>query len=142
MQDVAALAHCDGQADRRLAVVAKEWLERVYVASVNLGDVGKPEELIADAEIDRFEALFGNELPADADRNLLGAGLDHAGRNDRILRLERFKERIKVQLQPGELADRNIQVNRSPPACPSSRVFPMSLTSRTLLRTFSTQSRN
>src|SRR5262249_3768871 len=67
LQAVAALAPGGGQADRLLAVEAKQWLDRVYVAAVNLGDVGKPEELIADAEIDRFEALFGNELPADTD---------------------------------------------------------------------------
>jgi O-succinylbenzoate synthase len=67
LQNIAALAHGDGQADSRLAVVAKQWLDRVYIAPVYLGDVGKPEELIADAEIDGFEALFGNELPADTD---------------------------------------------------------------------------
>ena len=54
---VAALAHVDADADRRLAVDAEHLGRRVAVAALDLGDVGKLVEAPVDPQVEVGDAL-------------------------------------------------------------------------------------
>ena len=86
LQNVGVLGHRDGEADRRLAVVAEHRLLRVDVGAPHLGDVAQAEEPAVDAEVDSLEALFRGELPRDADGDLLVASIDRAAGLNGVLR--------------------------------------------------------
>ena len=88
-QDVAAVAHGDGEADRRLAVDAEHGLRRIDVAAPDLGDVAQPDQAAVDGEVDGQDVLLGVEGAGDAQREPLVAGLERAGRTDHVLRLQR-----------------------------------------------------
>ena len=87
-QHVAAGGHGDGEADRRLAVVAEHRLRRVDVGAPDGGDVAQAEEAVVGAEVDGLQALLGGELARDADGDALRAGIDRAARHQRVLRLQ------------------------------------------------------
>ena len=88
-QDVAAGGHRDGEADRRLAVVAEHRLRRIDIAALDRGDVAQAEEAVVEAEVDVLQARFGGELARDADGDALGAGIDDRRSAHRVLRLQR-----------------------------------------------------
>ena len=69
-QDVAAFAHRDGEADRRLAVDPEHRLRRIGIAAVNLGDVAQPDQAAVRDKIDRQDVLLGLERARDADGSL------------------------------------------------------------------------
>ena len=110
-QHVGVLGHGDGEADRRLAVVAEHRLLRVDVAAADLGDIAQPEEPAVDAEVDRLEALFRGELARDADGDLLGSGIDGAARLDRVLRLQRLDQLGNVEPHGGELLGGELEID-------------------------------
>ena len=78
--------HADGEADRRLAIVAEQFCRRIDIAAMDGRDVGQREEAVVDAQIDRAQAFFRAELPADADGDALRPGLDEARGRDGVLR--------------------------------------------------------
>ncbi len=88
-QDVAAFAHRDPEADRRLAVDAEHRLRRVDVAAADLGDVAEADDAVADHEVDREDVELGIERARDPQREPLVAGLQDARGPDGVLRLER-----------------------------------------------------
>ena len=102
-QDVAALAHGDGQADAVLAVHAEDRLRRVRVAAVDAGDVAETDRPPVGDEVDVPDVLLRVEGARDAQREGLRAGLDRPGRQDQVLRPERVRERRRVQAEAGEL---------------------------------------
>src|SRR5262249_13062287 len=67
-QDVAALAHGDGQADPVLAVHAEDRLRRVRVAAVNAGDVAEPDHPPVGYEVDVPDVLLRVEGAGYAQR--------------------------------------------------------------------------
>ena len=60
-ENVAALAHGDGKADRRLAIHAELWLRRIDIAAVNARDVAEAKHAAADGKVDAGDVLFGAE---------------------------------------------------------------------------------
>ena len=60
-QDVAAVAHGDRKADRRLAVDAEQRLRRVGDNRGGPGDIAQPEHAAADDEVDVRDVLLGYE---------------------------------------------------------------------------------
>ena len=110
-QNVGVLAHRDGEADGRSAVVAEHRLLRVDVGSSHLGDVAQPEEPAIDAEVDGLQALFRRELPRNANGDLLVASIDGAARLDRVLRLQRFDQLGNVEPHGGELLGRELEID-------------------------------
>ena len=110
-QQVGAGLHPDGEPDRRLAAEAEQRRRRVGVAAGDGGDVAQPEEAVVDPEVDAAQAFLGRELAADPQADALGPGLDHAGRGDGVLRLQRLDDRLLVDAERGELAGREFEVD-------------------------------
>ena len=95
-QNVAAVAHRDRQADRRLAVDAEHRLRRIGKAAPDLRDVAQPEDAPADGEVDVAQMSCSDaEGAGDAQRQRLVAGLDRARRLNHILRLQRSDQRLR-----------------------------------------------
>ena len=84
---VAALAHGDAEADRRLAIDAEQRLRRVGEAATDLRDVAQADHAAVRDEVDVSQILLGFEGAGDAQQQLLVARLDGAGRADDVLRL-------------------------------------------------------
>ena len=110
-QHVAAGGHGDGKPDRRLAVVAEHRLRGIDVAALDGGDVAQAEEAVVEAKVDRLQALLGGELAGDADGDPLGAGVDRPARGQRVLRLQRGDERVRLQAERGHLLRRELEVD-------------------------------
>ena len=70
---VAALAHVDADADRRLAVDAEHLGGRVAVAALHLGDVGQFVEAPVDPEVEVGDVLRRQERAGDVDKHVLTA---------------------------------------------------------------------
>jgi hypothetical protein len=109
LQDVAALAHGDREADRRLAVDAEHGLRRVDIAAADLGDVAQADDPVAGDEVDREQVGLGLERAGDPQEQPLVAGLHHAGGADDVLRLQRRGQLREVQLEPGQALGREFQ---------------------------------
>ena len=62
-QDVAALTHRDGEADRRLAVDAEQGLRRVGEPPTDVGDVAQADHASVGDEVDVAKVLFGSKAP-------------------------------------------------------------------------------
>ena len=107
-QDVAALAHGDGETDRRLAVDAEQGLRRIGEAATDFGDVAQADHAAVRDEVDVPQVLFGFEGAGDAQQQLLIAGLDGAGRADDVLRLQGGDQRGAVDPEAGELLHREL----------------------------------
>ena len=110
-QDVAALAHGDGEADAVLAVDAEHRLRRIGGAARDLGDVAQADHAAVGDEVDAENVLLGPEGAGDAHQDLLVAGLHHAGRRDGVLRLQRRDQRGAVDAQAGQLLGRELDVD-------------------------------
>src|SRR3954447_3663397 len=111
IQDVAAGRHRDDHADRGLAVVPEDRRRRIGIAAPDHGQIGQPVELAVGAQVDRCQALLGGEFAAHPDRDLLVAGLNHAGRSHRVLRLKFGDDLVAVDPQRGKLPGREVQVD-------------------------------
>ena len=107
-QDVAAVAHRDGQPDGLLAVDAEHGLRRIRVAAADGGDVAQADHAPVRDEVDVQDVLFGVEAARDAQRELLVAGLDDARRQDHVLGPERVHEGRLVEPEAGELLGREL----------------------------------
>ena len=85
-QNVAAVAHGDGEADRRLAVDAEHRLRRIGIAAPDGRDVAQPDQPAVGQEVDVEEVRFRPEGAGNPERNLLVAGLERACGTDGVLR--------------------------------------------------------
>ena len=101
--------HADGQADGGLAVELEQRLRRVEVSAADGGYVAQSEEAIVDAEVEAAKALLRRELSGNADADAFRAGLDHAGRRDGILGLERLHDVLLADAKGGHLPRRELQ---------------------------------
>ena len=79
------------------------------VSAADGGDVAQSEEAIVDAQVEAAQALLRRELSGHPDADAFGAGLDHAGRRDRILGLERLHDVLLADAEGGHLARRELQ---------------------------------
>ena len=70
---VAAVAHVDADADRRLAVDAEHLGGRVAVAVLDLGDVGQLVEAPVDPEVEVGDIFRRQESAGDVDEHVLAA---------------------------------------------------------------------
>ena len=86
-ENVAALAHGDGEADRRLAIHPELRLGRIDEAAVNARDIAEAKHTPADGEVHACYVLFGLERTRNSHRHGFIAGLNHAGGSNDILRL-------------------------------------------------------
>ena len=68
---VAAGAHVDADADRRLAVDAEHLGRRVAVAALDLGDVGQLVEVPVDPQVEVGDALRRQQGAGDVDEHVL-----------------------------------------------------------------------
>ena len=64
-EHVAAVAHRNRQAQAGLAVDAEDRVGRILVLPPHLGDVGQPDDPVADGEVDGEDVLLGLERAAD-----------------------------------------------------------------------------
>ena len=108
-EEVAGGLHRDGEADRGLAVEAEHRLGRVDGAAADVGDVAQPEEAVVDAEVDGPEAVLRAELAADAQAHALGPRLNDAGGRDGVLRLQGLDQGLRIDSEPGHLADGEVE---------------------------------
>ncbi|MNH16384.1 hypothetical protein D3C79_760260 [compost metagenome] len=108
--DVAAGLHADGQAKGCLAVVTEHWRGWVDIAALDVGDISQAEEAVVDPQVDGLQVFFRGKLPGRAHRDALRAGLDHAGRRHRILRLKCLHYLALVNAQGSQLAGGEVQV--------------------------------
>src|ERR1700733_15171513 len=84
-QDVAAVAHGDGEADRRLAVDAEHRLRRIGITAPDGRNVSQPDQPAIGQEIDVEEVRFRSEGAGNAEQNLLVASLERPRGTDRVL---------------------------------------------------------
>src|SRR4029079_202557 len=86
-ENVAALAHGDGKANRRLAIHPELRLGRIDESAVNARNIAEPKHTPATSEVHACYVLFGLERTRNSHRHRFIAGLNHAGGSDDILRL-------------------------------------------------------
>ena len=110
-QDIAAVAHGDGEADGGLAVDAKHRLRRIGKGAAHFGDVAQPDQPSVREKVDVENVALGSEGAGDADQKLLVAGLQGAGGADRVLRLQRGDQGRPVDPEAGELLRRELDEN-------------------------------
>ena len=110
-QNVAAVAHGDGEADRRLAVDAKHRLRRIGIAAPDGRDVAQPDQPAVGQEVDVEKVRFRSEGAGNAEQDLLVAGLERARRTDRVLSPQRREQRRAVDAEPGQLLGRELDID-------------------------------
>src|SRR5581483_4264624 len=110
LDDVAAGAHRDGDAERVLAVVAHARLRRIGVAAAHVGDVAEAEQAVVGPDRDAADRLDRIERAARTQVDAVAVGLEAAGRRDRILRLERLLHLIEAHAEHGQLRVRQLDV--------------------------------
>ena len=96
-QDVCALGHDDTEAKSRLAALADQGVGRIFEATGDGRDVAETEHAAA-----RLDRGFGYRLgPVEGSRDThgdpLGAGLDGAGGNNRVLPLQRLEQGLLAE---------------------------------------------
>ena len=110
-QNVATVAHGDGEADRRLAVDAKHRLRRIGIAAPDRRNVAQPDQPSVGQEIDVEEVRFRPEGAGNTEQNLLIASFERARRTDRILRSQRRDQRRAIDAKPGQLLGRKLDID-------------------------------
>ena len=101
-QDVAAVAHDDGQPQGVLAVDAEHGLGRVRQAAADLGYVPEAEHALADGEVDREQVRLGAEGPGYPQRDALVPGLDDPGGAYHVLGRQGRHQGAGVEAQTGQ----------------------------------------
>ena len=110
-QDVAALAHGDGEPDGVLSVDAEHRLRRIGGTARDARDVAQADHPAVRDEVDRQEVLLGPEVARDPDEDLLVAGLHHTRRRDGVLGLQGGDQRGAVDAEAGQLLGRELHVD-------------------------------
>ena len=111
MQNVGAGFHVDREADGRLAIHPVEHPRRVGVTAGDGDEIAKAIEAIVHAQIDRTQTLLGNELATDAENDPLRSGFHNAGRDNRVLRLDRAQDILLVDAKRRDLPHRKLGEN-------------------------------
>ena len=101
-QDVAAVAHGDGQADARPTIDAEDRLRRIDKDAPDSGNIAQAQQPAVRGDIERQKVAFGFEGPGDAKQDRLIAGVQRAGGTDRILRLDCRDQRGAIDAEPCE----------------------------------------
>jgi hypothetical protein len=101
--------HRDRDADRGLAVDAEHRLRRIGVGPAHLGDVAEPDNAVAGDEVDVQKVELGIERAGHSQRDLLVAGLQHAGGPHGVLRLQRRHNSRIVEAQGGQPLGRELE---------------------------------
>jgi hypothetical protein len=78
-------------------------LRGIDVASPDLGDVAQTDQAAVRGDIDGHDVLLGAEGAGDPQRQLLVAGLQRAGRSDRVLGAQRRDDVAAIDAQSGHL---------------------------------------
>ena len=102
-QDVAAVAHGDGEPDGRLAVDPKHRLRRIGIGATHLGDVAQPDQPPVRQKINVENVPFGRKGAGHPQRQRLVSGLKRACRADSVLRPQRCDQRTAVDAEASEL---------------------------------------
>ena len=110
-QDVAALAHGDGEPDALLSIDAEHRLRRVGGAARDARDVAQANDPAVRDEVDGQDVLLGLERARDADEDLLVPGLHDARRGDGVLGLQRGDQRGAVDPEARQLLGRELDVD-------------------------------
>ena len=110
-QNVAAVAHGDGEADRRLAVDAKHRLRRIGIAAPDGRDVAQPDQPAVGQEVDVEKVRFRPEGAGNAEQNLLVAGLERARGTDRVLGSQRRDQRRPIDAEARQLLGRKLDID-------------------------------
>ena len=110
-QDVAALAHGDGEPDGRSSVDAEHRLRGVGGAARDVRDVAEADDPAVRDEVDGQDILLGPERARDADEDLLVPGLHDARGGDGVLGLQRRDQRGAVDPEAGQLLGRELHID-------------------------------
>ena len=110
-QDVAALAHGDGEPDALSSVDAEHRLRRVGGTARDMRDVAQANDPAVRDEVDRQNVLLGPERARDADEDLLVPGLHDARGGDGVLGLQRGDQRGAVDPEARQLLGRELDVD-------------------------------
>ncbi len=110
-QDVAALAHGDGEPDAVPSVDAEHRLRGVCGTARDARDVAQANYPAVRDEVDRQDVLLGPERARDTDEDLLVPGLHDAGRGDGVLGLQRSDQCRAVDPEARQLLGRELHVN-------------------------------
>jgi len=105
-QNIAALPHRDGDANRRLAVHPKHGLRRVRISSVDLGDVAQPDQTSIRDKIHRKDVLLRLERARYPQDEPFVPGLQNPGWADDVLRRQRGGQSRPVDPETCELLHR------------------------------------
>ena len=107
-QNVAAVAHRDGEADRRLAIDSEHRLRRIGIAASDRRNVAQPDQPAVGQEVDVEKVGFRAERAGNTERNLLVASLEGACGTDSILGSQRREQRRPVDAEAGEFLGRKL----------------------------------
>ena len=110
-QNVAALAHGDGEPDGLPAIDAEHRLRRIGGPARHMRDVAQPDYPVVGDEVDRQDVLLGPERARDADEDLLVPGLHDPRGGDGVLRLQRRDQRGAVDPEAGQLLGRELDIH-------------------------------
>jgi hypothetical protein len=110
-QDVAAVAHRDGQADRRLAVDPEHRLRRIGKTALYLRHVAQPQDPAPGREIHVEHVLLGFEGTRDLQRDGFFASPQHSRGAHQVLRLQRRDQSVRIDAQARQLFERKVDVD-------------------------------
>ena len=109
--DVAALAHGDGEPYAVSSVDAKHRLHGVGGTAREMRDVAEADHSSVRDEIHRQDVLLGVERARDADEDLFMSSLQDARRGHGVLGLQRGNQRGAIEPEARHLLGRELQVN-------------------------------
>ncbi len=112
LQQVAAGAHGDGEADRRLTIEAEQRLWRVGIAAWMSATSDRRKKRSLTRRLIALRLASETNWPPTRTETCSGSGLDDAGGRDGVLRLQRLDQRLEVDAEPGELAGREVEIDR------------------------------
>ena len=110
-QNIAAVPHGNGQADRLFAIDPEHRLGRVHRTASHMGDIAQRNDPAIGHEIDRKNVLFAAKGPADPHQNSFPVGLHHPGRSNGILRLQSGNQRRAVKAQTRHIFGREFHID-------------------------------
>src|SRR5262249_53394868 len=105
-QNVAAIAHGNGDADRGLAIDPEHRLWRIGIGAVHLSDVAQPNEAPVRDEVDPQNVLLGFESAGDPQCESFITGLQKPGGADDVLSRQCGGKRGTVDPETRELLNR------------------------------------
>src|SRR5271165_4898008 len=110
-EDIAALAHGDGEPDALFPIDLEHRLGGVGGAARDVRDVAQTNHPAVRREVDRQNVLLGPERARDADQDFFLPGLHHALRRDGVLGAEGGDQRGAVDPQASELLGRELHID-------------------------------